>query len=163
MRATRGQAVNKNPKPRRRPVSQVPLRVRRKPTADAVSEALPPPVDQAPVSSSSTPTCLFVDASVRSGQTIEFMAGDVTVLGSVGSGAEIVAGGSIHVYGALRGRALAGVGGNPGARILCQKFEAELVSIDGRYRIADNLDPALRGHPVQARLEGPRMTLSRLD
>ena len=54
---------------------------------------------------------------MRSGQSVIFMEGDVTILGSVGSGAEIVAGGSIHVYGALRGRALAGAAGNCRARI----------------------------------------------
>jgi septum site-determining protein MinC len=117
----------------------------------------------AQVSDTKRPSCLFIDGNVRSGQTIEFTEGDVTVLGSVSSGAEIVAGGSIHVYGALRGRALAGVGGDRSARIICQRFEAELLAIDGRYRIAENLDPALHGHAIQARLEGVGMTLTRLD
>jgi septum site-determining protein MinC len=121
-----------------------------------------PPADAAP-SPRARASCLFIDESVRSGQTIEFAEGDVTVLGSVGSGAEIVAGGSIHVYGTLRGRALAGVAGDRTARILCQRFEAELVAIDGSYRVAENLDPSLRGRPVQARLEGPGMTLTPLD
>ena len=62
---------------------------------------------------------------VRSGQSIVFTEGDVTVLGSVGSGAEIIAGGSIHVYGALRGRALAGATGNVKSRIFCHSVEAE--------------------------------------
>jgi septum site-determining protein MinC len=106
---------------------------------------------------------LFIDDSVRSGQTIEFPDGDVTVIGSVGSGAEIIAGGSIHVYGTLRGRALAGTAGDRGARILCRRFEAELLAIDGRYRVAENLDPALRGRAVQARLEGDGMVLRPLD
>jgi septum site-determining protein MinC len=61
----------------------------------------------------------------------------VTVLGSVGSGAEIVAGGSIHVYGALRGRAMAGSSDNAAARIFCQKIEAELFAINGYYQTAD--------------------------
>ena len=78
-------------------------------------------------------------AWVRSGQTIEFPHGDVTVIGSVGSGAEIVAGGSIHVYGSLRGRAIAGCTGNGKARIFCRKFEAELIAIDGLYKTADDL------------------------
>jgi len=106
---------------------------------------------------------LFIDQPVRSGQTIEFPAGDVTVIGSVGSGAEIVAGGSIHIYGALRGRALAGTAGDCTARILCRSFEAELVAINGRYRVAENLDPGLPGRPVQARLEGSGMTVAPLD
>jgi septum site-determining protein MinC len=107
--------------------------------------------------------CLFIDDSVRSGQTIEFPDGDVTVIGSVGSGAEIIAGGSIHVYGTLRGRALAGTAGDGTARIFCRRFEAELLAIDGRYRVAENLDPSLRGRSVQARLDGMAMTLSPLD
>jgi septum site-determining protein MinC len=115
------------------------------------------------------PASLFVTQSVRSGQTIEFPQGDVVVIGSVGSGAEIVAGGSIHVYGTLRGRAVAGTPGNPGARgnpaarIFCQNLQAELLVIDGRYRRGENLDPSLWGRPVQARLEGMGMTLAPLD
>ena len=116
---------------------------------------------EAPASTPVRVPSLFVDHSVRSGQTIEFPAGDVTVVGSVGSGAEIVAGGSIHVYGTLRGRAVAGTAGDCTARILCRNFQAELVAINGRYRVAENLDPALRGRPVQARLEGFRMTIHR--
>ena len=77
---------------------------------------------------------------MRSGQSIIFPEGDVTVLGSVGSGAEIVAGGSIHIYGTLRGRAMAGVNGNTTARIYCQKIEAELLAIDGFYQTADDID-----------------------
>src|SRR5258708_3962918 len=73
------------------------------------------------------PASLLLESPVRSGQSVVFAEGDVTVLGSVGSGAEIVAGGSIHVYGALRGRAMAGVNGNSAARIYCQKIEAELL------------------------------------
>ena len=106
---------------------------------------------------------LVIDSSVRSGQTIEFPDGDVTVIGSVGSGAEIIAGGSIHVYGTLRGRAIAGTSGDQTARIFCQDLDAELLSIDGRYRVAENFDRTLRGRPVQARLDGPRMALTPLD
>ena len=86
---------------------------------------------------------LLLDSPVRSGQSIVFTEGDVTVLGSVGSGAEIVAGGSIHVYGTLRGRAMAGVNGNSAARIFCQKIEAELLAIDGYYQTAEEIDASL--------------------
>ena len=106
---------------------------------------------------------LMIDFSVRSGQTIEFPGGDVTVIGSVSSGAEIIAGGSIHVYGALRGRAIAGTSGDQNARIFCQDFDAELLCIDGRYRLADNVDRELRGRAVQARLEGSGMALVPLE
>jgi septum site-determining protein MinC len=106
---------------------------------------------------------LVIENSIRSGQTIEFPDGDVTVIGSVSSGAEIIAGGSIHVYGTLRGRAIAGTSGDQTARIFCQDLDAELLSIDGRYRVADNFDPKLRGRPIQARLDGLRMALVPLD
>lgn len=97
---------------------------------------------------------LVVTEPVRSGQSLIFIEGDVTIVGSVASGAEIVAGGSIHVYGTLRGRALAGTMGNVGARIFCRKLEAELVAIDGYYKTAEDLGPDLRGKAVQFWLEG---------
>jgi len=105
---------------------------------------------------------LLLESPVRSGQSI-FCEGDVTVLGSVGSGAEIVAGGSIHVYGALSGRAMAGFSGNSSARIFCQKIEAELLAIDGYYRTAEQIDSALRNRPAQAWLEGDIMKITPLN
>ena len=110
--------------------------------------------------------CLIIDNSVRSGQVIDYPDGDVTVVGSVSSGAEIVAGGSIHVYGTLRGRALAGTAGDPSARIFCRRFQPELLAINGCYRLADNFTAEqadLRDRPVQARLEGTKMRLMPLD
>jgi septum site-determining protein MinC len=109
------------------------------------------------------PTSLLLESPVRSGQSIVFMEGDVTVLGSVGSGAEIVAGGSIHIYGALRGRAMAGVNGNSAARIFCQKIEAELLAIDGYYQTAEQIDDNLRNRPAQAWLEGDIMKITALN
>jgi len=109
------------------------------------------------------PTSLLLDQPVRSGQSIVFTEGDVTVLGSVGSGAEIVAGGSIHIYGTLRGRAMAGVNGNSAARIYCQKIEAELLAIDGYYQTAEDIDAALRSRPAQAWLEGNIMKIATLN
>jgi septum site-determining protein MinC len=109
------------------------------------------------------PTSLLLDSPVRSGQSIVFMEGDVTVLGSVGSGAEIVAGGSIHIYGTLRGRAMAGVNGNANARIYCQRIEAELLAIDGYYQTAEEIDVALRSRPAQAWLEGDTMKITPLN
>src|ERR1700754_3249315 len=106
---------------------------------------------------------LLLDSPVRSGQSIVFPDGDVTVVGSVASGAEIVAGGSIHVYGTLRGRAMAGVNGNSSARIYCQKIEAELLAIDGYYQTAEELDANLRSRPVQARLDGKIIRITPLN
>lgn len=109
------------------------------------------------------PTSLLLEQPVRSGQTVIFPEGDVTILGSVGSGAEVVAGGSIHIYGALRGRAMAGVNGHSTARIYCQKIEAELLAIDGFYQTADDIDAALRGRPAQAWLQGNSMRITALN
>ena len=90
----------------------------------------------------------MLDSPVRSGQSI-FSEGDVTVLGSVASGAEIVAGGSIHVYGALRGRAMAGSNGNATSRIFCQKIEAELLAINDYYQTAEEIDVPLRNRSAR--------------
>jgi len=100
------------------------------------------------------PTSLVVTQPVRSGQSLVFIDGDITIIGSVASGAEVIAGGSIHVYGALRGRAMAGTMGNAEARIFCRKLEAELVAIDGYYKTAEDLEPGLRGKAVQFWLDG---------
>jgi septum site-determining protein MinC len=109
------------------------------------------------------PNSLLIESPIRSGQSVVFLNGDVTVLGSVASGAEIVAGGSIHVYGALRGRALAGSTGNLRARIFCRKNEAELISIDGYYRTAEDMDASLRGRPGQCWLQDRVLTIATLD
>lgn len=109
------------------------------------------------------PTSLLLDSPVRSGQMVIFPDGDITVLGSVASGAELVAGGSIHVYGALRGRAMAGVNGNSNARIYCQKIEAELVAIDGFYQTAEEIDASLRSKPAQASLQAGVLKITALN
>ncbi|QKX00243.1 septum formation inhibitor MinC [Agrobacterium sp. CGMCC 11546] len=105
---------------------------------------------------------LVVNEPVRSGQSIMFPEGDVTVIGSVASGAEIIAGGSVHIYGALRGRAMAGSLGNVSARIFCRKLEAELLAIDGVYKVAEDIDDKLRGQPVQLWLENDTIKAAKL-
>jgi septum site-determining protein MinC len=126
-----------------------------KAAAAAAAATAPPPKPQA--------TSLLIQDPVRSGQSVVFIEGDVTVLGSVASGAEIVAGGSIHVYGALRGRAIAGAGGNPRARIFCHRAEAELLAIDCYYKTADDIEASLRRRPVQAWLEGGTVKISAMN
>ncbi len=121
----------------------------------AASEPDPPPPAE--------PASLLLDQPVRSGQSVVFPGGDITVVGSVGSGAEVVAGGSIHVYGTLRGRAVAGMSGNAAARIFCRRLEAELLAIDGLYRTADDIEAHLRGKPAQAWLSGDSMIVAGLD
>jgi septum site-determining protein MinC len=132
------------------------------PVAPAVvAEPPPPPIPAEPMPAE--PPSLLVDRSVRSGQSIAFATGDVTILGSVASGAEIVAGGSIHVYGALRGRAIAGLAGGAGARIYCRKLHAELVAIDGVYQTAEDMPPDRIGAPSCAWLDGDQMRITPLD
>ncbi|MFC3724515.1 septum site-determining protein MinC [Neoaquamicrobium sediminum] len=109
-----------------------------------------------PLSGSVVPS-IVVTEPVRSGQSIFFPEGDVTIVGSVASGAEVVAGGSIHVYGTLRGRAMAGTRGDGAARIFCSKLEAELIAIDGFYKTAEDMEPDLRGRAVQIWLDGEKV------
>lgn len=116
-----------------------------------------------PSSASAAVSSLLIDAPVRSGQLIVHPEGDVTIVGSVASGAEIIAGGSIHVYGTLRGRVLAGADGNDRARIFCRRLEAELMAIDGHYIVADQIEPHLRKAPIQAWLEGDALEIITMD
>ena len=125
--------------------------------ADAPSEA---PVPKAP---ESVQKSMVIDTNVRSGQSVFFPDGDVVVLGSVSSGAEVVAGGSVHVYGTLRGRVMAGASGNNRARIFCRRIEAELVAIDGYYRTAVSLDSNQGDRPVQAWLAGETLIISVME
>jgi septum site-determining protein MinC len=108
-------------------------------------------------------TSLVLDSPVRSGQSVIFPAGDVIVLGSIASGAEVVAGGSIHVYGTLRGQAFAGSTGNKRARVFCRTLEAELVSVDGYYLTAEMLEQRLHGRAAQAWLDGDMLVVAPLD
>jgi len=106
---------------------------------------------------------LLIDRPVRSGQAVVFEDGDVTVVGSVASGAEVIAGGSIHVYGALRGRAIAGVRTGAEARIFCRRLEAEFVGVDRLYRVAEHWGPALHGRAVQVFSHKDALSLRALD
>jgi septum site-determining protein MinC len=106
---------------------------------------------------------LLVEAPVRSGQTITNPDGDVIILGTVASGAEVVAAGSIHVYGSLRGRALAGAYGNKSARVFCRRFEAELIAVGGTYLVAQDTESRLRNLPVQVWLSGKTLKVASLD
>ena len=109
--------------------------------------AKPKAVEPAPEPASAG---VLITEPVRSGQRIFADRGDLVVVASVSSGAELIAHGSIHVYGPLRGRALAGVNGDRTARVFCASLEAELIAIAGLYRTSDDLEPAVRGQRVQA-------------
>ena len=99
------------------------------------------------------------DKAIRSGQQVYARGRDLVVNAAVANGAEVIADGSIHVYGRLSGRALAGAQGDASARIYCMDFRAELVSIAGRYRVFEEIPEALRGRPVQAWLDGERLLI----
>ena len=102
-------------------------------------------------------------APVRSGQQVYAGNRDLTVLATVGAGAEVIADGSIHIYGALRGRALAGAQGNPKARIFCREFHAELVAVAGHYKVLEDIPKDLHGKPVQVWLDGEALRIEQLD
>jgi len=116
----------------------------------------------APVPRGDSVIGMIHDKPVRSGQQVYARGRDLILTKLVANGAEVIADGSIHVYGALRGRALAGAQGDASARIYCQEFHAELVSIAGQYRVFEDMPQELRGKPVQAWLDGDRLMLARL-
>ena len=102
-------------------------------------------------------------SNVRSGQQLYAENCDLTVMATVGAGAEVIADGSIHIYGTLRGRALAGAQGNTTARIFCRDFHAELVAIAGHYKVLDDVPDNLRGKAVQVWLEQDQIKIAALD
>lgn len=118
--------------------------------------------DPAPATDEAMPesaASLIVDGNVRSGQSIVHPHGDVTIIGRVASGAEVVAGGSVHVYGALQGRVIAGISGSRSARIFCTEARAELLCIGGAYVTAENTNPEMEGRNLEARLDGDELQL----
>jgi septum site-determining protein MinC len=131
--------------------------------AVAAAPAVPPPGAGAPVvgQQGSSPSML-VTRPVRSGQSIYAAGGELSILGAVSSGAEVMADGSIHCYGPLRGRARAGERGNTEARIFCLDLQAELVAVAGYFRISENIPADLRGVPVQVHLEQKVLRIERI-
>ena len=125
------------------------------------AEAAPPQAapSAASVASVAASPGLVHAAPVRSGQQIYADNRDLTVLSTVGAGAEVIADGSVHIYGALRGRALAGAQGHEGARIFCREFHAELVAIAGHYKVLEDVPAELRGKAVQVWLDGDQLRL----
>ncbi|KGI77838.1 septum site-determining protein MinC [Oleiagrimonas soli] len=104
----------------------------------------------------------YHDGQVRSGQQVYARERDLVVNGVVANAAEVIADGSIHVYGTLRGRALAGAQGDEDARIFCSDFRAELVSIAGQYRVFEQLPDDIAGKAVQCRLDGDKLLIEPL-
>jgi septum site-determining protein MinC len=131
--------------------------VRQEPAAAEAAPAAP-----APVAQGRTPTKVITQP-VRSGQQIYAEGGDLLVMGMVSAGAEIIADGHIHVYGALRGRAYAGAQGDESARIFCRSLDAELVAIAGVYTVNEELDSKLMRQPVQIQLAHDSLKIEKLD
>jgi len=131
-----------------------PSRAEKKPSEPAPKTAPPAPGGE---------PGLMQTAPVRSGQQVYADNRDLTVLATVGAGAEVIADGSIHIYGALRGRALAGAQGNPKSRIFCREFHAELVAVAGHYKVLEDIPKELHGKPVQVWLDGETLRIEQLD
>jgi septum site-determining protein MinC len=108
----------------------------------------------APAPADSNVSTLIHNQPVRSGQRIYARNRDLIVNAGVAAGAEVMADGCLHIYGPLRGRAMAGARGDPAARVFCQEFDAELVSIAGVFRVFETIPAELAGMPVQAWLAG---------
>ena len=124
--------------------------------SEAARPAAPPDEQPEPVAAQ------LHQQPVRSGQRVYARGRDLVVTATVGAGAEVIADGCVHVYGALRGRAVAGARGEPASRVFCQEFRAELVSIAGVFRVFETLPPELAGKPVQAWLDGDDLHFERL-
>jgi septum site-determining protein MinC len=105
---------------------------------------------------------LTLQQPIRGGQVIYAENADAIALSSVNAGGELIADGNVHIYGALRGRALAGAHGDANARIFCHSLEAELLSIAGVYLSADELPDARRGKPAQVYLDGESLVITEL-
>ncbi|MGC8702281.1 MAG: septum site-determining protein MinC [Thiomonas sp.] len=135
--------------------------------AEAAAPSQQPPAPPTPAAAAPEPVAamlptVLIDRPLRSGQRV-YSQGDLIVQGVVSHGAEVMAEGHVHIYGALRGRALAGARGNTGARIFCTSFEPELVAIAGIYRTAEQELPAgVRGQPTTVRLQGEQLLIEPL-
>jgi septum site-determining protein MinC len=132
-----------------------------KPAPKPKQSAAEPVKPEASKPASGAPFTL-VERPVRSGQRVYAAGGDLSVVAPVSSGAELMADGNIHVYGPLRGRAMAGMKGDIKARIFCQDLQAELVSVAGHYRVSENIPAALKGVPVQIFLDKEVLRIEKL-
>jgi septum site-determining protein MinC len=131
--------------------------------AEKVSEEATPEAAEPTTANSPPRGNHYHDGNLRSGQKIMHLDGDVTVMGRVASGAEIVAGGTVHIYGALQGRVFAGVAGATDARIFCREARAELLCIGEAFVTAEDLDPKFEGAAIEASLENGRIKIRVLN
>jgi septum site-determining protein MinC len=122
----------------------------------------PPPAPPAAMPAPTAARTMVVEQNVRAGQRIHAQGADLIVIGTVNAGAEVIADGNVHIYGALRGRAVAGAGEDGSARIFVQNFDPELVAIAGFYAVRDGLSGTPIGRGVIVRLEGEQLRFSPL-
>jgi septum site-determining protein MinC len=120
------------------------------------------PMDQDHEPGSSTTAQHHTGSAVRSGQQVYARDRDLVVTAAVANGAEVIADGSIHIYGSLRGRAMAGAQGDESARIFCSDFRAELVAIAGHYRVFEDMPKEFEGQAVQCWLDNGKLMIARL-
>ncbi|WP_235578061.1 septum site-determining protein MinC [Pseudoxanthomonas sp. Root630] len=147
------------------------FRAQYEPVGAAVPAPAPRAAEPAPAKSAAPPAPKSADSKpglvqktpVRSGQQLYAENRDLTVLSTVGAGAEVISDGSIHIYGALRGRALAGARGNADARIFCREFHAELVAVAGHYKVMEEVPKELRGKAVQIWLDQDQLKIVAQD
>ncbi|MCI2259948.1 septum site-determining protein MinC [Xanthomonas indica] len=133
------------------------------PAAAPAPVSPPPPPPPPPAPAARPQPGRMQKNAVRSGQQLYAENCDLTVMATVGAGAEVISDGSIHIYGTLRGRALAGAQGNTEARIFCRDFHAELVAIAGHYKVLDDIPKELRGKAVQVWLEQDQIKIAAQD
>ncbi len=136
------------------------------PQSSAAAEPPPkPPVEKTTAEKIDEPTKpienMLINHPVRSGQQV-YSKADLIVTATVSAGAEIIAEGNIHVYGSLRGKALAGASGNSNCHIFCSDLQAELISIAGTYQVSDEISDTAKNTPVQISLKEQSLVINPL-
>lgn len=140
------------PEPKAEPAAPEPA-AEVEPQAAAAAEEAP----------SQTVETRMITAPVRSGQRIYARNSDLIITAQVSAGAEVIADGCIHIYGTLRGRAIAGAQGDEAARIFCRDMQAEILAIAGRYKVADDISENVRGGPAQVKLDGEKLIIDPMN
>ncbi len=138
-------------------VSDLKVRAAAAPEPSARRPQVPPPA-----TATERKAAKVITTPIRSGQQVYAEGSDLIVMTTVSPGAEVIADGCVHVYGALRGRAVAGAQGDKAARVFCKLMEAELIAVAGIYAVAEQINGALRGQAVQALLVDGKLSIEKL-
>lgn len=155
------------------PVPAVPaaaLETATAPGADPASGAAAAPAapaqpapEESPLPASAPASALVITKPLRSGQRVYARHTDLVVIGMVSQGAEVIADGNVHVYGPLRGKAMAGARGDTSARIFTTQLDAELLAVAGVYRVVEaKLDRSLHNQPALVYLDGETLHIEAL-